>query len=90
MLAWEFTIYVHFQPTCLLAILSLHRPSKKVRELLNKHFEQEVEHIMTYLIRSHNDRVYYGIGPGECTVSLNSIKIIDWLKNTIYKASGVS
>ena len=58
--------------------------AKLVRELLNKRFEQEVENIITsFIIRGQNDRVYYGIGRGMC-----SIKIIDLLKNIIYKASG--
>ena len=76
MFVWQFdfTIYVHFQPTCFLAILSLHKLSKKqIPELLKKHFEQEVEQIITSLIiRGQNDRVYYGIGPGMyCVIKLN-------------------
>ena len=46
--------------------------ANQVRELLNKHFEQEVEQIIiSLIIRGQNDRVYYGIGPGMyCVIKL--------------------
>ena len=76
MLAWEFdfTIDVHFQPKCLNSCNFVHSNwVKQVWELLNKHFEQEVEQILTSLIiRGQNDHVYYGIGPGMyCVINLN-------------------
>ena len=71
---FDFTIYVHFQPkwlnSCNFVASNL---AKQVRDLLNKHFEQEVEQILTSLIIwGQNDRVCYGIGPGMyCVINLN-------------------
>ena len=72
---FDFTIYVHFQPKCLNScnFVASNR-AKQVRELLNKHFEQEIEQILTTIIWGHNGRVYYGIGPGMYyVINLNGL-----------------
>ena len=59
-----------FNPHVFLEFVRFINRAKQVRELLNKHFEQEVEKKL--IIRSQNDRVYYGIGPGMyCAINLN-------------------
>ena len=61
MLVWEFdfTIYVHFQPKCINScnVVGSNR-AKQVRELLNKHFEQEVEQITYKTTKWESGRKY--------------------------------
>ena len=62
-----------FNPHVFLQFFRFINRAIQVRDLLNKHFEQKVERIITSLIiRFQNDRVYYGIGPGmHCVIKLN-------------------